>query len=72
MNMNVYMHSYHMLFTTFASVLYRIYNLSLAFGSSLYIRYNTVAHVVNSTYTMTIKTGFKIEAGILTVLAGDF
>ena len=29
MNMNVqYMHSDHMLFTTFASVLYRIYNLS--------------------------------------------
>ena len=24
--------------------------LSLAFGSSLYIRYNTAAHVVNSTY----------------------
>ena len=28
MNMNVYMHWYHMLFTTFASVLCRIYNLS--------------------------------------------
>ena len=34
MNMNVYMHSYHMLFTTFTSVLYpviwlyRIYNIS--------------------------------------------
>ena len=27
MNMNVYMHSDDMLFTTFASVLYRIYNL---------------------------------------------
>ena len=40
--MNVYMHSDHMLFTTFASVLYRIYNLSwIAFGWSLYIRYNT-------------------------------
>ena len=25
MNMNVYMHSDHMLFTTFASVLYRMY-----------------------------------------------
>ena len=28
MNMNVYMHLDHMLFTTFASVLYRIYNFS--------------------------------------------
>ena len=28
MNMNVYMHSDHILFTTFASMLYRIYNLS--------------------------------------------
>ena len=28
MNMNVYMHSYYILFTTLASVLYRIYNLS--------------------------------------------
>ena len=45
--MNIYMHSDHMLFLTFASVLYRIY---LAFHSSLYVRYNTAAHVVNSTY----------------------
>jgi hypothetical protein len=27
---------------------------TLAFGSSLYIRYNTAAHVVNSTYKLTI------------------
>ena len=36
----------------FASVLYWTYIQhlgDLAFGSSLYIRYNTVAHVVNST-----------------------
>ena len=39
------------LFTTFASVLYRIYK-PLAFGSSLYIRYNTAAHVVNITYSL--------------------
>ena len=39
MNMNVYcMHSYHMLFTTFASVLCRIYNIS-----------PSAAHVVNNT-----------------------
>ena len=47
-------------FTTFASVLYRIYIQTLAFGSSLYIRYNTAAHVVNST-NFTIKKLIRIE-----------
>jgi hypothetical protein len=32
--------------------LYRIYIQTLALGSSLYIRYNTAAHVVNITYEL--------------------
>ena len=53
-NTNVYIHSYHK---------YILYNISgrvvsdiqpLAFGSSLYIRYNTAAYIVNSTYVYVI------------------
>ena len=44
--------SFFKLFTTFAAVLYRIYIQTLALGSSLYIRYNTAAHVVNITYEL--------------------
>ena len=50
MNMNVYMHSDHILFTIFAAVLYRIYNLSPS-AQVCIIRYNTAAHVVNTTYS---------------------
>ena len=42
----LYLHSDYELFTTFSSgVVSYIY--SLAFGLTLYIRYNTAAHVVN-------------------------
>ena len=33
---------------------------TLAFGSSLYIRYNTAAHVVNSTYCMLMASAAEI------------
>ena len=60
MNMNVYMHLDHMLFTTFAGRLVLDIQLSLVLGSSLYIRYNTVANVVNSK----IGNGFILYYGV--------
>jgi hypothetical protein len=38
---------------------------TLAFGSSLYIRYNTAAHVVNSTYTYSNRTLLLVRPSLI-------
>ena len=53
MNMNVYMYSDHM----------------LAFGSILYIRYNTGAHIVNSTCNNAVHDVVDIKLNIIYILA---